>query len=191
LHSDQRLPAIAAYDEKRCNQVLDTLIDTIQVPTLRLNTVTHLKPFERDDWPAAVSALPQVTQDAWRARIAGLTQIQPVDPTFARWSLFLIERLQARGVPIGAGTDTPIGLGIPGYSLHTELELLVKGGMTAQQALFAATVTPATFFRIENEIGQISPGMRADLVLLHNNPLADIRHTRGIEAVMVNGEWVR
>ena len=191
LHSDQRLPAIAAYDEERCNQVLDTLINTIQVPTLRLNTVTHLKPFERDDWPAAVSALPQVTQDAWQARIAGLTQIQPVDPTFARWSLFLIERLKARGVPIGAGTDTPIGLGIPGYSLHTELELLVQGGMTPQQALFAATVTPATFFNIENEIGQISPGMRADLVLLRNNPLADIQHTRGIEAVMVSGEWVR
>lgn len=191
LHGDQRLPAIAAYDEERCNHVLDTLTKTIQVPTLRLNTVTHLKPFERDDWPAAVSALPQVTQDAWRARIAGLTQIQPVDPTFARWSLFLIERLRARGVPIGAGTDTPIGLGIPGYSLHTELELLVQGGMTPQQALFAATVTPATFFNIENEIGQISPGMRADLVLLQNNPLADIQHTRGVEAVMVSGEWVR
>ena len=114
-----------------------------------------------------------------------------VDPTFARWSLFLIERLQARGVPIGAGTDTPIGLGIPGYSLHTELELLVKGGMTAQQALFAATVTPATFFRIENEIGQIRAGMRADLVLLENNPLADIQNTRSITAVMVGGEWVR
>jgi imidazolonepropionase-like amidohydrolase len=33
--------------------------------------------------------------------------------------------------------------------------------------------------------------MRADLVLLQNNPLADIQHTRGIEAVMVSGEWVR
>ena len=191
LHSDQRLPAIAAYDEERCNHVLDRLTDTIQVPTLRLNTVTHIKPFEHGDWPAAASALPKVTQDAWRARIAGLTQIQPVDPTFARWSLFLIERLLARGVPIGAGTDTPIGLGIPGYSLHTELELLVQGGMTPQQALYAATVTPATFFNVENEIGQIGPGMRADLVLLQNNPLTNIQHTRGIEAVMVGGEWVR
>lgn len=97
----------------------------------------------------------------------------------------------ARGVPIGAGTDTPIGLGIPGYSLHTELELLVQGGMTPQQALYAATVTPASFFNIENEVGQISAGMRADLVLLRNNPLADIQHTRGIEAVMLDGEWVR
>lgn len=191
LHSDQRLPAIAAYDEERCNSVLDTLTDTIQVPTLRLNTVTHVKPFEREDWPAAASALPAATQHAWQARIVGLTQIQPVDPTFARWSLFLIERLMARGVPIGAGTDTPIGLGIPGYSLHTELELLVQSGMTPQQALYAATVTPASFFNIENEVGQISAGMRADLVLLRNNPLADIQHTRGIEAVMLNGEWVR
>lgn len=191
LHSDQRLPAIAAYDETRCDQVLDTLTNTIQVPTLRLNTVTHLKPFERSDWPTAVSALPQVTQDAWQARIAGLNQMPPVDRTFARWSLFLIERLRARGVPIGAGTDTPIGLGIPGYSLHTELELLVQAGMTPQQALYAATVTPASFFNLENEIGQIRAGMRADLVLLDNNPLADIQNTRSITAVMVGGEWVR
>ena len=94
-------------------------------------------------------------------------------------------------MPIGAGTDTPIGLGIPGYSLHTELELLVQAGMTPQQALYAATVTPASFFNLENEIGQIRAGMRADLVLLDNNPLADIQNTRSITAVMVGGEWVR
>ena len=191
LHSDQRVPAIKSYDEKRCNQVLDTLSSTIQVPTLRLNTVSHLKPFEREDWPAALAALPESTQLAWRARIDGLQQLPAVDATFSQWSVFLIERLLARGVPIGAGTDTPIGLGIPGYSLHTELEFLVQGGMTPQQALYAATITPAEFFNMADTSGRVTQGMRADLVLLQDNPLAEIRHSRSVEAVMLAGEWVR
>ena len=125
LHSDQRIPAIQSYDEQRCDQVLDTLTTTIQVPTLRLNTVAHLRPFEKPDWPTALAELPTATQLAWQARIEGFQQMPAADPTFSDWSLFLIQRLLARGVPIGAGTDTPIGFGIPGYSLHTELELLV------------------------------------------------------------------
>ena len=191
LHSDQRVTAIKRYDEARCNTVLDTLTSTIQVPTLRLNTVSHLRPFEREDWPAALAQLPEATQMAWRARIDGLKRVLPVDPTFSQWSIFLIERLLARGVPIGAGTDTPIGLGIPGYSLHTELEFLVQGGMTPQQALYAATVTPAEFFRMADTSGRVTQGMRADLVLLGDNPLTDIRHSRSVEAVMLAGEWVR
>jgi imidazolonepropionase-like amidohydrolase len=69
--------------------------------------------------------------------------------------------------------------------------MLVSGGMTPQQVLFAATVTPARFHDLQDDVGQIKPGMRADLLLLQNNPLTDIRHTRGIEAVMLAGQWVR
>ena len=191
LHSDQRVPAIRAYDEDRCNQVLDALTSTIQVPTLRLNTVAHLRPFERSDWPAALAELPMATQLAWVARIDGIQQMPPVDPTFSEWSIFLIQRLLARGVPIGAGTDTPIGLAIPGYSLHTELEFLVNSGMTPLQALYAATMTPAEFFNMTDISGRLIEGMKADLVLLQKNPLVDIRHSRSIKAVMLEGEWVR
>jgi len=58
LHSAQRLPAIAAYDETRCNEVLDTLQATIQVPTLRLNTVFQQQPWQRTDWTPALADLP-------------------------------------------------------------------------------------------------------------------------------------
>lgn len=191
LHQEQRLPAIAAYDEERCNQVLDTLTNTIQVPTLRLNTGRHLRHFERPDWPSALAKLPEKTQRTWQAQVALFSQAPAADPTFAQWSLFLTERLLQRGVPVGAGTDAPIGLAIPGYSLHTELELLVVGGMTAQQALAAATIIPARFFNKDDSVGRIHPGMRADLLLLDENPLDDIKHTRGIGAVMLAGNWVR
>jgi imidazolonepropionase-like amidohydrolase len=113
------------------------------------------------------------------------------DPTFSDWSRFLVGRLKDHGVPIGAGTDTPIGIGIPGWSLHTELAQLVAAGLTPQEALYAATVTPAEFLHIDEEVGLIEPGMRADLVLLDADPLADITNTRRINRVMLSGTWVR
>ena len=107
------------------------------------------------------------------------------------WSLALVGEMQRRGVPIGAGTDTPIGQAIPGYSLHTELERLVDAGLTEREALRAATVQPATFFREQEKRGEIRVGMEADLLLLKRNPLQDIRNTRSIEAVISNGRRVR
>jgi imidazolonepropionase-like amidohydrolase len=68
---------------------------------------------------------------------------------------------------------------------------LVDAGLTTQQALFAATVRPAEFFKLSGSMGQISAGMEADLVLLRKNPLVDIRHSRSIEAVISNGIRVR
>ena len=192
LHSLQRLPAIAAYDEARCDLVLQSLVNTIQVPTLRLNTVATVLPFKDPDWPRALTGLPESTQTSWRASAEQMESAAPLaDHTFAEWSQFLISRIKANGVPIGAGTDTPIGIGIPGWSLHMELELLVKSGLTPQEAIHAATVQAASFLNLENEIGQIQKGMRADLLLLDADPLDDIRHTRRISRVMQDGKWVR
>lgn len=190
LHAEQRLPAIAEYDEARCNTVLDALTSTIQVPTLRLNTLAMSRPFERPDWAPTLARLPENVQQHWLPLVAQISAVAAtMDHTFAEWSLFLISRLAARGVPIGAGTDTPIGLAIPGYSLHTELEMLVRAGMTPLEALHAATVQPARFFGMEDELGLIRPGMLADLVLLDANPLDDIENTRRIRRVMSRGEW--
>jgi len=192
LHSLQRLPAIAAYDETRCDEVLQSLQQTIQVPTLRLNAVGYVAPYEREDWSAALARLPEAVQKRWQASADAMRDAAATaDFTFAEWSLFLISRLQANGVPIGAGTDTPIGIGIPGYSLHTELELLVKAGLTPAQALYSETVTPAAFFHIEDQVGTIAPGMRADLLLLEADPLQDIANTRQISDVMIRGRWVQ
>jgi cytosine/adenosine deaminase-related metal-dependent hydrolase len=191
LHSLQRIPAIKNYDEARCDQVLSELTETIQVPTLRLNTVGMVRPFDRDDWADALADLPPAVQESWQESADRISAgADSADHTFAEWSLFLISRLAHNGVPIVAGTDTPIGLGIPGYSLHTELELLVEAGLSPAEALHAATVEAAGFFDLEEEIGTIAPGMRADLLLLTGNPLDDIGNTRTIERVMINGRWV-
>ena len=191
LHVLQRRPAIADFDEARCDEVIDTLRDTIQVPTLRLNQMRMARTFERPDWTPALAELPEAVRDSWHERADRMRHAgPPADNAFAEWSQILTSKLQAQGVPIGAGTDIPIGLAIPGYALHTELELLVASGLTSLEALHAATVQPARFFGLEDEMGQVQPGMRADLVLLDANPAMDIRNTRRIAGVMSRGEWV-
>ena len=55
----------------------------------------------------------------------------------------MIARMHDLGVPIGAGTDTPIGYAIPGYSLLNELDLLVRAGLPPIEALRSATLRPA------------------------------------------------
>ena len=142
----------------------------------------------RPDFEEALELIPEDIAQDWRdaeAKLAGSPD--PVDTTFAEWSLRRTGELHAAGVPIAAGTDTPIGWSIPGYSLHTELEQYVKVGMTPLEALYSATVRPAAFFGLEGEMGQLAPGYLADAVLLSANPLENIAHTRTVEAVINRG----
>ena len=190
LHDLQRLPAIAAYDEARCDRVIDSLTSTIQVPTLRMTALNLAPPFAKPDWNEALSRVRDDARQDWMSLAADVSA-NPVDAytEFGEWARFLTGRMHQRGVPIGAGTDTPIYLGIPGYSLHAELEQLVASGLSPLEALRAATVRPAEFFGIENDIGTVDPGKRADLVLLDADPLSNIRNTRRISGVISKGRF--
>ena len=188
----QRIPAIMDYDDNRCDEVLSSLTSTIQVPTLRLNTVSIKKPWEEKDWDSSFHKLPLPVKEEWSARINFLSnQTSSANQKFSDWSLFLISRLLKNNVPFAAGTDAPIGFCIPGYSLHNELKLLVESGATPQQAIKSATYTAASFFKLEGQVGQVQEGMKATLVLLREDPLVAIRNTREINRVMVDGKWAR
>ena len=91
--------------------------------------------------------------------------------------------LHRAGVPIVAGTD----VGVPGHTLHRELELYVKAGMTPMEAIQAATLIPARVMKIENEVGTLEPGKRADLLILAKNPLEDISNIRTTMFVVSQG----
>ncbi|HIF06984.1 MAG TPA: amidohydrolase, partial [Gemmatimonadetes bacterium] len=78
----------------------------------------------------------------------------------------------------------------PGYSLHSELEMLVLAGLSPLEALEAATVRPAQFFGRSGEMGTVEEGRLADLVLLSQNPLDDIANTRSVLAVVSRGEFL-
>lgn len=102
-----------------------------------------------------------------------------------------VAALHVEGVPLLAGTDANATPGVPvnlphGSSLHHELELLVEAGLSTVDALRAATVLPARHFGLTDR-GAVAPGMRADLVLLAGDPLADIRATRTVQRVWCAG----
>ena len=188
LHTLQRLTAIIAEDPAVCAETTEALKATITVPTLRMNSMDLYVPFARDDFDRAMDLIPASVSEEWRAaRDALAASEEAVDTTFAEWSLRRTGELHLAGAPIAAGTDTPIGWSIPGYSLHTELEQYVEVGMTPLEALHSATVKPAEFFGLENEMGQIKAGAVADAVLLNANPLEDITATRSVEAVINRG----
>ena len=188
LHELQRLTAISNEDPEVCAEMTEALKATVSVPTLRMNSMDLHIPFMREDFDQAMQMIPPSVQQEWEAaHTALLASEEPVDTTFAEWSLRRTGELHAAGVPIAAGTDTPIGWSIPGYSLHTELEQYVQVGMTPLEALHSATVAPAEYFGLEDEMGQLQVGFIADAVLLTGNPLENIIDTRRVQAVINRG----
>ncbi len=101
----------------------------------------------------------------------------------------IVGAMQRAGVKILAGTDTLNPYCFPGFSLHDELGLLVKAGLSPMEALQAATLNPARFMGKEKDFGTVETGKIADLVLLDANPLNDIANTKRIDAVVLGGRF--
>jgi imidazolonepropionase-like amidohydrolase len=112
-------------------------------------------------------------------------------------ALASVTALHQAGIPVLAGTDANYcGIQHPGtmlaayaghgITLHHELALLVRAGLSPAQALAAATSAPARCFGLSDR-GRIVPGLRADLLLVDGDPCTDITATRNIVAVWRNG----
>ncbi|MPQ58819.1 amidohydrolase family protein [Duganella sp. FT27W] len=108
-------------------------------------------------------------------------KVQRYEKSYARMVDFVGVMYRA-GVPIVAGTDD-----VPGFTLHSELALLVKAGLTPAQALQVATRNGARYTRTSNDRGSIVPGKLADLVLVDGDPTKDIRDVRKVSAVITRG----
>jgi imidazolonepropionase-like amidohydrolase len=112
---------------------------------------------------------------------------------FNRMEVFhrkLVRAFKAESVPMVAGTDALTSGVVAGFSLHEELELLVDAGLTNEEALASATRVPAVWLGVAADRGTIEVGKRADLVLLHADPLVAITNTRKIAGVFLGGRWV-
>lgn len=100
----------------------------------------------------------------------------------------LVKAFSDASIPILAGTDAIVPGVVPGFSLQDELIALVAAGLTNEQALVAATRAPCAW--LKSDCGTISPGMRADLLLLDANPLTDIANSRRIHALILGGRLI-
>ena len=102
----------------------------------------------------------------------------------------LTGRVAREGGRVVMGGHTEVPFAARGEAPWRELELLVESGLTPLQAITAATSTAAGFLYRERELGTLRPGFHADLVVLRDNPAADIAAVRTVERVMVAGRWV-
>ena len=112
--------------------------------------------------------------------VAGFRRARPVQDR-------LVRLFKAAGGIIAAGSDAPNPLLPPGASLHTELSLLVRAGLTPREALLAATRDAARVIGVDS-VGMVRAGAVADLVVLAGNPLEDIANTRRIEQIVYRGQ---
>ncbi|MFC1490582.1 SUMF1/EgtB/PvdO family nonheme iron enzyme [Candidatus Latescibacterota bacterium] len=104
--------------------------------------------------------------------------------------LQMVKQFYDSGVLITAGTDAGNPWITPGVSLHRELELLVKAGIPALEVLKIAAKNGAQALHILDEVGTIEVGKQADLIVLSENPIDDIKNTRKIEMVYQAGELI-
>ena len=102
----------------------------------------------------------------------------------------LILALHEKGAPLLLGSDAPQVFNVPGFSLHRELELLVAAGLTPYEALRTGTVNAARWFGWSDRLGTVEVGKEADLVLVDDDPLADVGNARRVHGVMLRGRWL-
>ncbi|MGB1840381.1 MAG: amidohydrolase family protein [Longimicrobiales bacterium] len=93
-------------------------------------------------------------------------------------------RLHAEGIRVAFGTD-----GGNSWTVHQELEDMVRAGLSPADVIAAATSTAAATMELD-DTGAIAVGKSADFIVLDANPLDDITHTRMISDVYLYGSRV-
>jgi imidazolonepropionase-like amidohydrolase len=101
----------------------------------------------------------------------------------------LTKALHDAGAGILLGTDTPAPYRVSGFSLHQELRILVDAGLRPYEAIKAGTRDAAECLGELDEFGTISAGLRADLILIEDNPLEDVGSAARLNGVMARGRW--
>ena len=166
--------------------------------TWQCPTLVQRRKFAMSDDPKFVSDerlryIPVAVRERWRTLLVGpLQEFVPYAKRSFPKQVDIVGEMRAAGVGILAGTDS--GWGNPytfaGFSLHDELALLVRAGLSPLEALQSATLNAAKFLGLQDSLGTVEEGKIADLVLLEANPLDDITNTRRIAAVVVNGRFL-
>jgi imidazolonepropionase-like amidohydrolase len=167
---------------------------TAVVPTLSISyTVAYLdqNDHNNDDYLQYIGKGLRNTYN-WRVERAAKDSADAIQfrhELFER-SAGLLRLLQKAGVKIIAGTDAGYlnSFDYPGLSLHKELALMVKYGLTPLQALQASVINGPAFFKRGAVYGSIAAGKMADLLLLDENPLQNITATEKINTVIVKGD---
>jgi hypothetical protein len=188
---------LATYSEKKARELFKRFKKnrTWQVPTLATKYGrTFIDDLDAKGDPRS-KYLPKPDVDYWKPSAGFFSRYRTPPYITAQKAYFqkemeLVGNMNRAGVGILAGTDSTAAYVIPGFSLHDELALFVRAGLTPMQALQTATRNPADYLGELRLRGTIEKGKAADLILLDADPLADIRNTTRINAVIQNGRFI-
>jgi imidazolonepropionase-like amidohydrolase len=164
-------------------------------PTLAVSAnvmQTSGKDFDADDRKRYIPAGIWATWDAkssFRRPIQGRA-LTLREASNKRWEALALAALKA-GVPMILGTDCGANnnFTMPGFSIHEEMQALVRAGFTPADVLRMATLNAAKWRGVADFEGSVEKGKVADLLLLRSNPLEAIRHTEEVEAVFQGGRY--
>jgi imidazolonepropionase-like amidohydrolase len=186
------------YDPNRAKALIALMAknQTWQVPTL----VWERGQWLVDDIDLSHDPLTKYAPASWRDHTWPMfvtdimkdmdTDPLPVRKQFVQMELDMTLAMFKAGVPFMAGTDTAAGVHIfPGFSLHQELVLFQRAGLTPMQALQTATLNPAKFMGRTADLGTVEKGKLADLVMLDADPLKDVANTQKIRGVVLAGRY--
>ena len=166
---------------------------TWMVPTqiLMESLLNEESPDKMAQWPE-MKYMPAETIQNWIKQKNGMTgQVSAADrQKFLLLRRKLLKALLDGGVPFALGSDAPQWWNVPGFSAHRELRAMVAAGFSPFQALQSGTVNAARYFGTSSSTGAVAAGLRADLLLLDANPVANIENSTRISGVMLNGRWM-
>lgn len=181
---------IATFKEHRFQQLITAMIrnKTYFCPTHV--TKKYEANFNNPDFinDRRVKYIPSIIQTIWDGDIESMKK-RDINTTinFYKRGLELTGLAHQKGVKILAGTDTYDPYSFPGFTIHSELEELVKAGLSPAEAIITATVNPAEYFSLLKDYGSIEEGKVADILLLEKNPLNNIKNSTSIQSVFYNG----
>ncbi len=162
--------------------------------TREISTFVYAKPHPfLDDVFFTRSVEPQVLSTL---KSAAYQNRSAADPDLPKYPVFLetakknLKTLSEAGVSVGFGTDTGPPARFQGYFEHWEMELMVEAGLTPRQVITAATQSAAAFLGASTDLGTLTAGRWADMIVLAKDPHSNIRNTRTIESVWIAGNKV-
>jgi imidazolonepropionase-like amidohydrolase len=185
----------AAPWSERWNAVMDDLItrDFTLVPTFNIYEANRdLMRARRAEWHEEYT-LPSLWEFYQPNRVAhgsywfdwGTEQEVQWRENYRLWMTFVNE-YKNRGGRVAAGSDSGFIFQLYGFGFIRELELLREAGFHPIEVIRAATLKGAETLGMENEIGSVEPGKKADLVLVDENPLQNLKILYGTGAIRVN-----
>ena len=181
------------FDILRANTSLDYLDDPhlpLLFPASVLQTVREEEHKARTGGDSHLADARRIVAAARALGITGQMYVTTNLDEINELSLRQAAKMAGAGITFAIGSDSGEPQNFSGQSEHREMETLVGGGIPPMQVLKAATANGAKFLGLQQSHGTLTPGKVANFLVLNASPLVDIRNSRNIDALWINGKPV-